>query len=253
MRAIISLFILCLGFSVQAQSFAEAEKAFAQGDYEQAVALGRALGNADGYALAARANLVIAAYLEKDRDKALTILQAAVDDAEHALHNNPQHIEGQLQKAIALGYQARINRSTSLARDVHELIDKVLTQDPQNDYALATLGGWHGESVATVGGFLARLSTGARKSEFVDAFEAALKADPHNPATRSYYARLLLDIGGSKFRDRAAEVLAEAINIPPRNAFEVMMLTQAITLNEALKTGDKKALKERVKDFTPFN
>jgi tetratricopeptide (TPR) repeat protein len=247
------LFILCLSGGVQAQSYADAEKAYIQGDYALAVQLGQALETADGYALAARANLVIAAYLEDDRDKALITLRKAVGDADQAIALNPQHIEGRLQKAIALGYQARITRSTSLARETRLLIDDVLTQDPQNDYALATLGGWHGESIATAGGFFARLATGARKSEFQDAFEAALKADPHNPATRSYYARLLLDIGGSKFKDRAVEVLEEAISIPPRNAFEVMMQTQAITLNEALKTGDKKALKELVKDFTPFN
>lgn len=253
MRIFLTLFILCLGMNAQAQVFADAEKAYIQGDYARAVELGRALESADGYALAARANLVIAAYLEKDRDRALLILQDALDDADKAVDQDPQHIEGQLQKAIAMGYQARIARSTSLAKETRVLIDKVLLQAPNHDYALATLGGWHGESVATVGGFLARIGTGARKSEFMEAFEAAILADPHNAATHSYYARLLLDIGGKSFKKRAGDVLTEAIRIPPRNAFEVMMQTQAIALNEALKSGSKKALKARIKDFTPFD
>lgn len=253
MRIFLTLFILCLGVSAQAQNFSNAEKAYIQGDYTRAVELGRALESADGYALAARANLVIAAYLEKDRERALLILQDALEDASKAVERDPQHIEGQLQKAIAMGYQARINRSTSLAKETRDLIDKVLSQEPNHDYALATLGGWHGESVATVGRFLARIGTGARKSGFTDAFEAAMQADPDNAATRAYYARLLLDIGGKKFQARAAEVLDEAIRTPPRNAFEVMMQMQAIALKDALASGNKQALKDRIKDFTPFD
>lgn len=253
MRAFLTLIILCLGVSAQAQTFMDAEKAYIQGDYAGAVELGRALGDADGYALAARSNLVIAAYLEKDRDRALAILQDAFDDAGKAVAIDPTHIEGQLQKAIALGYQARIGRSTGLAKDARALIDAVLAQAPNHDYALATLGGWHGESVATVGSFLARVGTGARKTGFVEAFEASLKADPDNAGTRSYYARLLLDLGGKKFKSRAVEVLQEATSIPPRNAFEVMMQMQAITLKDTLAAGDKRALKARIKDFTPFD
>lgn len=253
MRALLTFLALCFGFVTQAQEFQDAEKAYIHGDYAGAVTMGRALGHADGYALAARSNLVIAAYLEQDRETALSILEEALQDAKKAVALDPKHIEGQLQQAIAMGYQARISRSTSLAKDTRTLIDTVLTQEPNHDYALATLGGWHGESIATVGGFLARIGTGARKSEFMRAFEAAIDADPHNAATRSYYARLLLDIGGKAFKARAVEVLAEAATIPPRNAFEVMMQTQALTLSEVLKSGNRRALKARIKDFTPFD
>jgi len=238
--------------AAMAQTYEDALAAYVSGDFAGAAAAARALDSADGWALAARAELVVAAYREPDRGAALASLDRAISDARRAVELDPGHIEGRLQLAIGIGYQARIHQSPSLARDARRLVDAVLADAPDNGYALAVLGGWHGETVATLGGFMARLMVGARTSEFTAAFDRALEADPANPATPAYYARLLLDIGGRDFRERAAEVLALALATPPRDAFEAMMVDQARALDAALASGDKNRLKDLIRRQTPF-
>lgn len=253
MRLGLVLLLLLISLPVNADGYSEAQNLYSAGQYQRAAEQARQLGTADGFALAARAELVVAAYIEAERDLALLSLEQAARDAQNAIVLDPTHIEGRLQAAIAQGYQARIERSPSLARDAKALIDDVLSARPDHAYALATLGGWHGETIATIGGFLAALTTGASKKEFMQAFDAALEADKDNPAIRAYYARILLDIGGKKFERRAEEVLDEAISLHPRDAFEAMLQEGARRLRTAYESGDKATLKETLQSLTPFS
>ncbi|MFZ5610483.1 MAG: hypothetical protein ACOY99_12850 [Pseudomonadota bacterium] len=251
-RPLAALFLVLASLGPAMASHEAALALYAEGRYAAAAALARTLNTADGWALAARAELVVAAYLSDDDAAAQNALEAAIADGGRALELAPGHMEGLLQSAIAIGYKARLTHSTALAREARALIDRAMAQAPGDAYALAVLGGWHGETVAVAGGFLAKLTTGADKQGFTSAFEAALVADPANPAIRAYYGRLLLDIGGKDFTARAGEVLGEALALSPRDAFEAMMQDETRTLVAALESGDRKRLKATVKSLTPF-
>lgn len=227
-----------------------AERLYTQGDYNAAIAAGRGLATADGFGLAARAGLVMAGYLTSGEEQ-VRYLDAALDDAGQALARVPGHVEGHLQMAIALGYRARLTRSVEDVRQARVHVTAALDAAPDDPWANAALGGWHGEVVIEAGGFIGGLLFGASRRRAARAFQAALDRDPDNVALHVGYAGTLLRFGRSRYRDDAIALLTRARTLTPRTAFDRMMLDHAGRLLVAAQ-GNGEDMRVALAAITPF-
>ncbi|MEM6833820.1 MAG: hypothetical protein AAF562_09375 [Pseudomonadota bacterium] len=220
----------------------------AQGAWREAIAIGAAQEDVPGLIAAAKAALFLAAFELEDEDEAVALLSDAVTYAQAALERAPDNDDAALQRAIAEGYFARIKTSPRRARKSRKLGERIIERDADNAFALGFLGGWHGESIASYGVAIAKVTVGASKSAFQEYFDAALEAAPNNPLIVAYYARLLLDINDNGMRAKAETLLENIQESEPSDAFEAFMKSRATELMAALQTGDEKTLKRLVKE-----
>jgi tetratricopeptide (TPR) repeat protein len=239
--------------SVQQPQEAMSAKALqTSGAYEKAIEKGRAEATVEGYVAAAKSGLFLAAYQEKDKKAARRLLAAATKDAQTAVSLAPEHIDANLQLAIAEGYAARIKVSPGRAKKARERAEWLVEAAPGNGYVLGLLGGWHGEAVAAFGKLIADVTVGASTADFETYFDAAVDAAPNNALITAYYARLLLAINDPGMSDKAAKLLGSIETAAPQDAFEIFMKERALDLKAALNTGDRKTLKKLIKAQRPF-
>lgn len=224
---------------------------FNQSRFMEAAIAARAEHTPDSDALAARATLVVAAYQTTDRARANILIDQAIDDAGRAIAAYPGHEEGQLQLAIAVGYHAKLNRSPKEGRDARKLMEKVLRQAPENAYAWALLGGWHGESVADIGSFLAGTVMGARKSEAIRNFEEALRRDPNNPTFPILFAFTLVRLDEKNW-PQVRQLLLRASQQKATDGFQSLLQAQGRNVLITLDSAGEKAAKTLVKRYQPF-
>lgn len=233
--------------------FAAAEALYDEGRFEAAMTAARALNTADGLALASRTGLVLIRYFMPPGARPAAIAMALAD-ARRALEIDPGHLESNLQAAIAIGYRGKLRRSIGDAWAGKRYIDNALAYHPESPWALAALGGWHGEVVMEAGRFFAGALFGAGRKKSVRNFRAAIEAEPENIGVRTSFAITLLRFNRRRFEAEALELLAGTISLSAGNALaagnalDEILLRQSRDLLLALQEGrrdDLKALLER--------
>jgi hypothetical protein len=229
----------------------ETASLFRDGRFAEAAEVGVEEGTAASLLLAARALLADAAYRTADKARALALCERAGRIADAALARDPRSAAALLQKGIALGYAAKLQRSPGLAKQARKLVDAARAADPDDALAWAALGGWHGESVATLGGFVAGTVLGARRSEAVRAFETALAKDKGGSVVPAFYAFTLLALGADD-APRARRLLAAAVQATPRDGFETLLRRQAAQVLPLLERGDVAGARTMAKRLQPF-
>lgn len=222
------------------------------GDYEGALRAAEEIGNANGLALAARAQLVLMRFFEPAAKKEAA-LHRAIELSQRAIALDPGHLEANLQAAIGLGYRGRLNHSSRDARLARRHIDTALEADPQNPWALAALGGWHGEVVIEAGAFFARALFDAGRSDAIEHYEAAIAAAPENIPIHASYAKMLLRFHRKRYYDRAEKLLVETLAITPGNAFDRLIRDEAAEVLDTLRSGDEEALNSLLDRTAPFS
>ncbi len=240
-----------VALAVASPALADAAQAFHDGNWAQAVTQGQAEGTAAGFVLAGRAQLNIAAYQTPDKTRALDLIAAAEKDFDAALAKAPNSADAQLQKAIAVGYHAKLTRSPGLGKETRKRMEAVKAAHPDMALAWAALGGWHGGAVATLGSFLASTFLGAHAKDADADFAQAIKLDPTSPVHRTYYALTLLDIDSANAA-KAAAALVPLAGLPVKDGFDALMKKQGLQLAAVLKAGDAAAAQALARKLQPF-
>jgi len=225
--------------------------AFRDGRFDEAAAAGLKENTPASLVTAARSLLAVAAYRTPDKSRALALCGEAGRAADAALAHDPKNAAALLQKGIALGYAAKLERSPGLARQARRLMDAARAADPNDPLAWAALGGWHGESVATLGGLVAGTVLGAKRSEAVRAFETALAKDRGGAVVPTFYAFTLLALDADN-APRARALLAAALRATPRDGFEALLKRQAGQVLPLLESGDMGRARATAKRLQPF-
>jgi tetratricopeptide (TPR) repeat protein len=207
---------------------------------------------ADSCALAARATLTVAAYQTGDRAQAETMIDLAQADAARALGQNPNHIEGTLQTAVAMGYRAKLRQSPSLAKQAKLQMERALALAPANGFANMALASWNGEAIADIGSFVAGTVLGAKKEQAFQYYEKALQLDSASPVFPIFYAFNLYRLDGEKFTPRVTQLLTTAIALKPRDGFETLNITHAREVLASLKLNDAKRTIALIRKYQPF-
>jgi hypothetical protein len=185
-------------------------RSYHAGDFGQAVELGLACG-IDGYAVANKAAIVYAHYLDDDRDHQLKLLLDAARRCEehaYALGRYSQLIS--VIKALGEGLGGKIKDS----------LLRAIALEPKHADAHIALGAYHAEVIDKVGSLIGGLTYGAKKTTSVEHFETALKLNPGSAIARIEYARgLTMMFGKSRLNDAQA-YYREAAACPAADAME---------------------------------
>lgn len=234
-----------------APALADAASAFRDGNWAQAAAMGGTEATPASLLLAGRATLSIAAYETRDKARAMQLIDSAEKDFDAALAKAPGSAEAQLQKAIAIGYRAKLTRSPGLGKETRRRMEAVKAAHPDMAFAWAAVAGWHGGAIATLGRFTAGLVLGAHNPDFESGFAQAVKLDPGNPVHRTYFAQQLLDLDAGNAA-RAAQQLNGIATLATHDGFEALLKRQGIALAAVLKAGDAKAAQALARRQQPF-
>jgi hypothetical protein len=240
MRAVmlfISLLIFGL-FQPASGQGEEAEKAYLLGQYDVAFAYVATDRGADACAFGAR--MLLAKAMSGDVQPPGPLLLTALAEANCALAAEPGHIEGRLQKAIALSLLVRPMslkeaHDSGFGQEARQLAESVLLDDPQNAYAHGFLAVWHIE-VVNRGGLLGAMILGASMDDAERHYAAAVRASPGDAALHWQYARALAALNARKYRAQVSEALDAALAAPIGSALEQVMQDRARTLSKAVAT-----------------
>ena len=232
-------------------AFASAADAFREGRFAEAVKLGRAEATAPALVIAGRAALMVAGYQAADKASAKATIDLAERDFAAAVVKAPNNLEARTQKAIAMGYRAKLDRSPGEGKDARQQMEAVLSRDPNYALANAALGGWHGGAVATLGPFLASSLLGANRKAMDTYFSTAMARDPKSIVHPVTYAVTLLDINAGNAA-KATQLLKGAVTLPVRDAFDGENRKAAVQILAKLTAGDAKAARVLARRLQPF-
>ena len=218
----------------------EAEARYEQGDMAGAAALARSLNSAEGFALAARATLVQAAYLSPAGAKQ-ALFELAAADAAAALARDPERVDAHLQLAMALGHLAELEDPLSAhvggyAREGKALLERALALDPGNGWAPALLGIWHLRIVARAGDALAERLYGARRETGVALCSQAMAGPRRALALQHGCAVSLIELDPERFADTAERTLATIEEAKARDVADSLVQAEAARLLDGLKS-----------------
>lgn len=218
------------------------------GNYAAASEAGRARGDAEGLAVAARADLVRAAFQAKTREDAAALVASARQEADAAVAKAPGNYLAQLQQASAIGYQASLQTSRSLSKQARDSFEQLIEREPQRPEAYVALGVWHGEAVLKLG-VIAGVALGASKAKMQHLLAAAAQRDPQGLLAPGYRGLLLVRMGDYA---AARPYLAQAVGIHPRDAHEADIHEHALEVAKLLNAGETRAAKDRANHLAAF-
>lgn len=243
--------ICVVAMATAAPAFADAAMAFKDGRFAEAIKLGRAEGTAPALIYAGRAALMVAGYQSADKASAKVTIGLAERDFAAAIAKAPNNLEARTQKAIAMGYRAKLDKSAGEGKDAKTQMEAVLSRDPNYPLANAALGGWHGGAVATLGSFLASTLLGANRKAMDTYFSNAMARDPKSIVHPVTYAVTLLDIDAGNGA-KAATLLKTAVTLPVRDAFDAENRKAAVQVLARLTAGDPKGARILARRLQPF-
>lgn len=229
----------------------DAVAAYVSGDYQGALACLSGAPDADSHAFTAR--VLLSEAISTDGPPPPDLLQDALEEANLAIARQPGHVEGRLQKAIALSLivrpmslgEARKNGWGSEARD---LAEAVLAEDPANAYAHGFLAVWNIE-VLRRGGTLGAMMMGASLDQARDHYRAAADASPDDAAIHWQWGRVLASLNAKKYRAEIEAALGAAQAAGVDSDLERVMQARASTLKQVLETRGPKAAEATAADM----
>jgi len=199
----------------------------------------------------ARDILVSAAFGARDKGAALARVGQAIGVADAALKRDPHDENARLQRALAISYRGKLNRSRADVMAARREFEAIVAADPRNPEAQMALGAWHLAGVIELGSMIARTVLGARTATGNQAIDKALALGRDRasiPALASLQ-RIQLDPADVDGARRLAEV---ALKAGAPTSFDRLMQKQAATLLNVLHTGNGKAAAAAAKLLMPF-
>jgi hypothetical protein len=113
------------------------------------------------------------------------------------------------------------------------------------------MGGWHGESVATLGKFIAGTALGAKEAESLRFYEKAIAAPGADPAVPVFYATTLLNLSEGNAA-KAKALLQRAARAKAGDGFERLMQQHARAILAPLEKGDVAAAQTQATRLGPL-
>lgn len=230
MHRLIVLILTCLISQPAHADMDQARQAYVEGRWQDAAAHAQLAGGADGYAFAAGAILaqLMVEPLHPERPE---LARRALQLAEYAHRLDDEHAEARLRLAGALGYRGRFMNGMRayvgrIPQRGKRLLETLVEENPNDPWAVGMLGAWHLE-VARRGGNRGMRALGASVDAGIGFYTNAIALDPHNPAPRYFFALALLALDDAAYYPQARQQVAVALQMPPRDAFEAAVQSDA--------------------------
>jgi tetratricopeptide (TPR) repeat protein len=227
---------------------------YVAGRYVEAIAAGIAANNAEGFTIAARAEL---AQEQARISPCLDCLSRAEGFARKAIAADPKLPDGHIYVAVSLGYEARIvgiieARLKGYAEEAKEQLDEALKLDPDNAWALAALAGWNIEIVRNGGDTLAEMIYGATVANGLSDFARAFKLQPNNLVLRYQYSLTMSGFDLDTYRHDIEDALNRAASGKQTTANDALTKSRAQILLKLLHAGNDDAYIAQVRKFQGY-
>ena len=195
--------------------------------------------------------LTAAAFQTSDKARALSLIGQAISAAARILMTAPNDHEAVLQRAVAIGYRAKLTRSRADARSSLSAFEALAARNPRDAEAQMVIAGWHLDAIDQLGSFIARTVLGAKEQ----VGEAALGKAVALGGNRAFYPGLaaLMRIRADHNDVAGALALAErAANAPAPAPLDQLMKRNAAAILPALRAGNGKAAAAQARKLLPF-
>ena len=230
-----SLILFAFALLAAAPAFADIEaaaEAFRAGRYDAAFEQAAGEPGADSHAF--RARTLLAKAMRGEGEPSRTLIDKALAEANAALKAQPGHVEGRLQKAIALSLIIRPMelseaRRTGYGEESKALAEAVLAEDPANFYAHGFLAVWHVE-VERRGGMIGAAMMGASLKAARRHYDEAIRLSPEDIGLRWQWARALAALDAKKHLAAIEQALEAAVNTEPTSDLDRVMQSRAARL-----------------------
>ncbi len=242
--------ILALALAAATPAAADPQALFASGRFAEAAAAGAQAQTPAALIAAGRAAATQAGWISRDRREAERLLEEARRLFDRALALEPANAEALLQRAVATGYLAKLRGSRTLAREARQGFEAAIARAPGDPLAYAGLGGWHGESVATLGPVAARVGLGATRANFERNFARAIELGPSGPVVPTFNAFTLLALDGDPAAARG--LLEEADRARAADAFEQLVQREGRAVLALLRRGDTRGARQEAALRSPL-
>ncbi len=222
-----------------ASELQDAWRAYHRGDYEQAWRLAEPLGLLGLYP-ASRARAIHTTYLVPETERT-DRYRTQMRDLEQALGevelDDPNVY---FEQAYVMGrYSQGISIPAALTQGmggrIRDTLRKTLDLAPRHPEALTTFGAYHAEIVSQVGGFLARMTYGARAEEAIESYQQAIEIAPQLIIGYVEYADGLLKLDRKAHTQQALRLLRTATTLPAEDATERLDRQRAQRMLAALQ------------------
>lgn len=250
LAAILGGSVVAISLSTQALAGAALDL-WAQGKYEEAIAVGVAEKSPEGLSAAARA-----ATTEMSLHPMLCpeCIQRAEDLSRRALAADPKSTVPSFCLAAALAYRGRmagkINTQTaSIGIEARKTIQEAIAVHPNDARLISALAIWDFEVVRVAGSLLSRIVYGARMERGIALFDQAFKLSPNDMLLNYQYGLSLAAYDPDEYRSKIEAAWGRIVATRPQNAYDEEIKSRAAKLLFLLKSADRKALDPTVKDY----
>lgn len=228
-----------LASATNAQSIDAAHAAFVEGRFIEATELAQELKTSEGYALAAQSLAIHGHHFAREGEKQ-ALFERATRLAEEAVRLDPRNPDARLQLAHALGrYTQTVDIKEVFNEDypekVRQELEEALRIKPDMAAAHFSLGSWHAEA-RHGGGIMAGILYGASEKDAMTHFEHALELAPDDKPTLYRYAHGLLLLDRKANYEQARDLLARAVELPSKDAYDRIIHGLVVELLEDLET-----------------
>ena len=195
--------------------------------------------------------LVSAAFGTSDKSIALARIDAALKGANAALLRDPADREAGLQRALAISYRGKLNRSRADLVAARAALEALVAAHPRDAEMQMALAGWHLGAVIELGGLIARTGLGARKATGLRALELAMTLGAGRALFPALASLTMVQLNPHDLT--AGRRLAEAaVNSRVATPIDHLMQKQAAALLPSLRPGNGKAAVRAARSLAPF-
>lgn len=204
---------------------------------------------APAWAASPREMLIQAAFQTTDKKQALDLVTQAITVAEAELRANPRDKEAFLQRAMGIGYRAKLTRTPGDAKTSRHMFEQFASQFPRDPEAQMALGGWHLDAIAD--GFLTATVLGAKKGPGLEGIDKAAAYGGDHAFFKSF-AALMRIRAEPKDIDPARTLAEQAARSSTPTLLDRIGKRAAEQLLVPLRAGDGKAAAQLARTLLPF-
>lgn len=202
-----------------------------QGEFEQAMHAGQALGAAGGN-LANKAAALYATHLETHEKTRLDLFLEVAHRAEQQAKAEPANFNAWYWHAYALGrYSQGVSVARALAQGiagkVRHSLERVIELQPLHADAHVALGAYHAEVIDKVGALIGGMTYGAKREVGMRHFEEGLRLNPKSIIGMIECAQGLLMLEGDARMEQANRLWEQAAATQPMDAVERLNVERA--------------------------
>ncbi|MFS0738310.1 hypothetical protein ABC347_14795 [Sphingomonas sp. 1P06PA] len=198
---------------------------------------------------APRDTLAVAAF--QTRDKAAAIAQVAAAEREAAGLVAAGDRAALFDRAMAIGYRAKLTRSRSDAQTSRKMFEAFAAANPRDPEAQIALGGWHLDAIDQLGGMIARTALGAKRAVGEAALDRSVALGQRRAMFPALAAMMRIRLDPKDLR-RVATLAEAATRAPAPTPLDRLLQRNAAAILVPVRAGDGEAASKLARQLLPF-